>query len=185
MGLAAAVRECLGKYVTFSGRASRSEFWYFVLAALIATLAAGILDTILFGTAETATVSTGTTEAASASVSGPAPIGTALGVAVFLPMLAANWRRLHDIGRSGLWCLLPHAIGAMGLVLATLAAGVLGLAGSFDVTGLAAAAMAGGAGLLLLGIMFAPLIAYSLLVVGLASRGEPGANRFGPPPSGA
>ena len=73
MGLADAVRVCLGKYVTFSGRASRSEFWYFVLAAILLSLAASALDMALFGETETATLSTDTGEAASASVSETSP----------------------------------------------------------------------------------------------------------------
>ncbi|MAS43428.1 MAG: DUF805 domain-containing protein [Rhodobacteraceae bacterium] len=185
MGLADAVRVCLGKYVTFSGRASRSEFWYFVLAAILLSLAASALDMALFGETETATLSTDTGEAASASVSGPTPIGGLVGLALFLPLLAANWRRLHDTGRAGWWCLLPHAIGVIGLVLGMVLGGSAALLEGFDPGPAAEAVAAGGVGLLVLGILFAPAVAYIVLIVWLASRGEPGANRFGPPPHGA
>ena len=35
MNLFEAVKTCWVKYATFSGRASRSEFWYFILLALL------------------------------------------------------------------------------------------------------------------------------------------------------
>ena len=44
MGFTTAVRTVLGKYATFSGRASRSEFWYFYLFNVLAMLAAALID---------------------------------------------------------------------------------------------------------------------------------------------
>lgn len=35
MGFLEAIKTCFGKYATFSGRARRSEFWWFVLLNLI------------------------------------------------------------------------------------------------------------------------------------------------------
>ena len=49
MGFQDAVRTCLNKYVTFQGRAARSEYWYFVLFCLLVQLAGNIVDGLLFG----------------------------------------------------------------------------------------------------------------------------------------
>ena len=42
-----AVRTCLTKYAVFNGRATRSEYWFFVLFAFLVVVAASILDSIL------------------------------------------------------------------------------------------------------------------------------------------
>ena len=44
-----ATKSCFQQYVGFSGRASRSEYWWFVLATGIAGFVAGFLDAIIFG----------------------------------------------------------------------------------------------------------------------------------------
>lgn len=74
--------ECWKKYVTFSGRARRKEYWMFVLFNILASVAAAVVDAIL-GT-------TGT-------------IGGLYSLAVLLPGLAVFIRRLHDTDRSGWW----------------------------------------------------------------------------------
>ena len=85
-----AVNIVLSKYATFSGRASRPEFWWWVLAVFITILIAGAVDAILFG-------------------SGPEdgqPISALLSLALLLPNIAVGARRLHDIGKSGWWLLI-------------------------------------------------------------------------------
>ncbi|MHB8379357.1 MAG: DUF805 domain-containing protein [Acidimicrobiales bacterium] len=72
-----AVVTCLRKYVTFSGVASRSEFWWFFLFEGIGY---GILRAINVPT-----------------------LVSFWSLALFLPALAVNVRRLHDTGRSGWW----------------------------------------------------------------------------------
>lgn len=81
------VRTVLSKYATFSGRARRSEYWWFVLFTVIVGTVARLIDT-MFGY----------------RYSGPVSI--ILGLALLLPGLAVAVRRLHDIGRSGWWILL-------------------------------------------------------------------------------
>lgn len=92
MGFVDAVKTVLSKYVTFSGRARRSEFWWFVLFALGVGVILSIIDGALFGYDE---------------------FGSANGVfsaifslAIFLPYIAVGVRRLHDKDMSGWWYLL-------------------------------------------------------------------------------
>ena len=74
----------LKKYVDFSGRARRTEFWMFTLFNIIISVVLGILDMFLgFGL-----------------------LGGIYALAVFLPSLAVGVRRLHDTDRSGWWLLI-------------------------------------------------------------------------------
>jgi uncharacterized membrane protein YhaH (DUF805 family) len=91
MGFAEAIRTCLEKYVGFSGRARRSEYWYFVLFTLIVSMVAGILDGIL-GTMDDDT--------------NVGVIGSIASLALLLPSIAVAIRRLHDTSRSGWWILI-------------------------------------------------------------------------------
>lgn len=92
----------LQDYATFSGRARRSEFWYFYLFSTIFALIAMLLDNM------------------TNSTFGDTPYGLLYGLAVFIPGLAVTVRRLHDVGKSG-WmyfvALIPIAGGIWLLVL--------------------------------------------------------------------
>jgi uncharacterized membrane protein YhaH (DUF805 family) len=48
MNFSQAIASGFRNYVTFSGRASRSEYWYWVLFAILGALVTGILDRALF-----------------------------------------------------------------------------------------------------------------------------------------
>ena len=87
MDFQTAVRTCLNKYVGFSGRARRSEYWYFALFAFLVSCGAGILDAAIFQGEKSA-------------------FGSLASLAFFLPTLAASVRRLHDTDRSGWWYLI-------------------------------------------------------------------------------
>lgn len=95
-----AVRTCFRKYVDFTGRASRPEYWWFVLSYVLAYVAALIIDAAI-GTPFFALV-------------------VALGY--LLPMLAAGVRRLHDTGRSGWWLLISLVPIVGGIILIVLLA---------------------------------------------------------------
>lgn len=87
-----AVRTCLTqKYVDFSGRARRSEYWFFALFNVIVSVVAGIIDGIL-GTRGVG--------------GGTGLVGAIAGLALLLPNLGVGVRRLHDTGRSGWWLLI-------------------------------------------------------------------------------
>jgi uncharacterized membrane protein YhaH (DUF805 family) len=75
-------------YVNFTGRAARSQFWYWVLFAVLASIVASLIDFALFPRSYLS------------------PINTLVGLALFLPGLAVSVRRLHDTDRTGWWLLL-------------------------------------------------------------------------------
>ena len=100
-----AVRTCLQqKYVDFSGRARRSEYWFFVLFYVIVRFVANIIDSII-GTRGFA--------------GGNGLLGVLVGLALLLPGLSVGVRRLHDTGRSGWWILIALVpfIGAIVLLV--------------------------------------------------------------------
>lgn len=81
----------LKQYVSFSGRAQRAEYWYFVLFNTLISFALVFVDVAL----GTFSLKIGT--------------GILLGIytlAVFLPSLGVSFRRLHDTGRSAWWFLI-------------------------------------------------------------------------------
>lgn len=87
MGFGDAVKTCLRKYFTFSGRARRSEYWWFYLFTVIVAVVAAIIDGTIVGWEN----------------ADEGPVGTLTSLALFIPTLSAGWRRLHDTGRSGWW----------------------------------------------------------------------------------
>ncbi len=83
------IRICFTKYAEFNGRASRSEFWWFML---FVTLVASALLYV--------------SEAWS----------NVFLVAILLPLLAAGSRRLHEIGKSG-WLQLYLLVPVGGIIM--------------------------------------------------------------------
>ena len=92
MGFGAAIRSSMRKYAKFQGRASKAEFWYFYMfVALI-----GLIFLLL---------------------PSPDPIPawllilniiiTLIVIVLALPELAVSVRRMHDVGKSGWYCLIP------------------------------------------------------------------------------
>jgi len=99
-----AVRTCLQqKFADFSGRARRSEYWWFALFGFAAQIVASILNSILH------LPSTGTSSL----------LGTLVSLALLVPGLAVGIRRLHDTGRSGWWLLIAliPLVGAIVLLV--------------------------------------------------------------------
>jgi uncharacterized membrane protein YhaH (DUF805 family) len=97
MGFGEAIKSGFQNYVTFSGRAARSEFWYWALFNALVSIAAGIIDAAVF------------------SDSGLSPINSLASLALFLPSLAVAARRLHDLDRTAWWLLL--ILTGIGIIL--------------------------------------------------------------------
>ena len=85
MSFTQAISSGFKNYVGFSGRASRSEYWFWVLFQAILVVAAGVVDAAL-GT--------------------KGVLQGLAGLVVLLPNIAVGIRRLHDIDRSGWWLLI-------------------------------------------------------------------------------
>lgn len=95
-------------YVNFSGRARRSEFWYFALFSIIISIAIGLIEGVLgLGTYETNDFGF--------RVQGGI-ISNLYSLAVFLPGLGVTVRRLQDSNRSG-WLVLIGLIPLVGAIV--------------------------------------------------------------------
>ena len=93
MGFGEAVAACLSKFATFAGRASRPEYWWFYLFAVLVMIAAGVVDLYVLGY----------------NPDNPMAVPVVSTIAVFLlllPSLSVTVRRLHDTDRSGWWCFI-------------------------------------------------------------------------------
>lgn len=73
------IKVCFGKYADFTGTASRSEYWWFMLFIFLGSLATAVISPMISGL---------------------------FSVATLLPAVAAATRRLHDTNRSGWWQLI-------------------------------------------------------------------------------
>lgn len=127
-------------FFDFHGRASRSEFWWFMLFICLVNAGVSLLMLIL-----------------------PPVIGGSFSLIVSLLLLPPNLgltvRRFHDRNLSGWWILLP--ILALGGWMFTGGAAALSLPGNL--------------------LSFLMCLAYLII---LCMPGQPGPNRFGPPPQG-
>ena len=101
MDFQTSIKTCFSKYADFSGRALRSEFWFFCLFVTLGCLVATIIDIMILGY--------------SIEVNGPMYL--IFSVAVFIPSIAATARRLHDVNRSGWWQLIYFTIIGILLIL--------------------------------------------------------------------
>ena len=126
MDFSEAVRTCLQlKYATFSGRASRSEYWWFFLFVFIVTMVFFGLGAAIIGTAGFADIQAGgQMPVASMILFG---IGGLLYLAMLLPIIAVTVRRFHDRDLSGWIYLAAIVLGFVPIVgfLASIAAFVI------------------------------------------------------------
>jgi len=110
MGFKDAISYCFRNYVGFSGRAARSEYWYWVLFILLLQIVAWLIDMTLFGFNTTGV---------------PVMILLAI-LATLLPSVAVSARRLHDIDRSGWWAPLILPAFVWGFMRGTVGANRFG-----------------------------------------------------------
>jgi uncharacterized membrane protein YhaH (DUF805 family) len=121
-----AVARFFAKYAMFSGRASRSEFWWWFLANTIVTGALVAIGTVIrLTTLNSRTVDYYGNEI---TVVDPVPpvfwvvlVLLALwGLATLVPSLALGWRRLHDANLSGALWIIALFVGVVGIVFGLL-----------------------------------------------------------------
>lgn len=72
------------QYKNINGRATRSQYWYYVLCYAVASLPFAIVDAIF----------------------NMRLLSTIFGLALLVPSISIGIRRLHDINKSGWWYLL-------------------------------------------------------------------------------
>jgi uncharacterized membrane protein YhaH (DUF805 family) len=107
----AAVRRFFKKYATFSGRASRSEYWWWTLVSVAVSIIGNIIISAGAGTLPTAGLSSTTAPGPGATFGAILLIIWAL--ATIVPSLALSVRRLHDGNFSG-WLLLIVLVPFLG-----------------------------------------------------------------------
>ena len=96
--------QAYARYFDFSGRSDRTEFWWFCFSFWLLVAGGGLLDLAFFGSAVNA-------------VGEPTGVFAPLTILFSLtPSLAVTVRRLHDINRSGWWCLIG-LIPILGFIL--------------------------------------------------------------------
>ncbi|MCF6195431.1 MAG: DUF805 domain-containing protein [Emcibacter sp.] len=93
-----AVKSAFSKYFTISGRACRSEYWYYVLFIILVSFGLMMVSMII-----------------------PflAMLGMVFSLATIIPSITVAIRRLHDIDRSGWWLLISFIplIGTIVLLI--------------------------------------------------------------------
>jgi uncharacterized membrane protein YhaH (DUF805 family) len=154
MSFGEALSTCFSKYATFSGRARRAEYWWFMLFNSLGSVVARVVDEKMNPWLPSDELGV---------------VGSLWMLALLLPVLSVGWRRLHDTGRSG-WWIGGFALAVPGAVFVALASVEGG-----DPTG--SSAVGALLGLLLLAWSI-------VLLVFVCSDGTPGPNAFGPDPKG-
>jgi uncharacterized membrane protein YhaH (DUF805 family) len=94
-----AVKKCLSNYFKFSGRAGRSEFWWFYLFTFLVQIVSGIIDGALSG-----------------NYYEDGYVQALASLAFCIPSVAVGSRRLHDRNLSGWWQLIV-IVPILGLIL--------------------------------------------------------------------
>lgn len=170
MGFVEAIKTCFSKAFTFTGRARRSEYWYWYLFSVIVSIPLSIILEIIPEDAWILAFIVGL---------------VALGWSFFnmIATLAVSVRRLHDTGRSG-WWYGASMIGSFVWTMLVVAEIVVFAVYMIDGT---SASMMGALipFLVVLLVTYIPLLAYSIvLLVWLCQDSTPGPNKYGENPKG-
>ncbi len=86
-----AVKKCISNYANFNGRARRSEYWWFFLFSFILRIISMLIDISILNT----------------SPDGIGVLSTIVGLGLLIPSIAVAVRRVHDVGKSGWFILIP------------------------------------------------------------------------------
>lgn len=160
------------KYATFKGRASRGEFWWWVLCTFIIQIAFAVIFAVLG-----AIIDSNTANGMQSFVN------TIWALATIVPSLALSVRRLHDTNKAGTTLVILYAIDFIGGVLLSVGLVMTGL-GAISVIG-GGSSSTGAAGILLLIIGFIACLATSIvLIVLMAKKTDPAGARFDDPAAG-
>jgi uncharacterized membrane protein YhaH (DUF805 family) len=113
MSFGQAIKSVFSQYATFSGRARRSEYWWFYLFSALVSIPVQIFFFVMYAVAFASVFEQENSFGSESDIAfddvdwglfmvGFIPV-VVVGLAFFLPSLAVLVRRLHDTGRSGWW----------------------------------------------------------------------------------
>ena len=91
MDIQTSIKTCFNKYATFSGRASRSEYWFFILFGILGGIVTLIIDVMILDYSIESEYT---------------PINLIFSLILIIPSIAVACRRLHDVNKSGWWQLI-------------------------------------------------------------------------------
>ena len=161
MNFLEAIKSVFSKYATFSGRARRSEFWYFFLLNFVVGIVLSKIPSLSF-------------------------LSFIWSLGVLIPYLAVTVRRFHDIGKSGWYLLVPviPALAYTGYLVYYVIKVMKETGDSFyDIDAISQHIMNNPSGIIaivLLGLLF--LVAFIVWIVWMAKDSQPGENKWGPNP---
>ena len=92
MGFMDSIKKCFGMYLNASGRASRSEYWWFYLFIAIVSQVSSMVITMI---------------AVAADIMALGMLSMIVSIALGIPTICAGIRRMHDHGKSGWFILIP------------------------------------------------------------------------------
>ena len=147
-------------YFKFSGRATRAEYWWWILFTVLAGIGLAVVDTL------TATMG---------MFGDSGLLGFLFELATMVPTFALSVRRLHDINRTGWWLLLVlgfFPIAAIGGGILMVSFFLLDNPLILTVLGFA----------LVIGFGILGIIGVIVLIVWAIKKGDEGLNRYGPDP---
>ena len=156
MDFQTSLKTCLTqKYATFSGRASRPEYWWLMLAYVIGAIVI--------------------------TLTGIGLLYLLYVLAMILPVTAAGYRRLQDTGRPGWYIFIPVALAVLNtVVVAPMGPGPMGPGGGMGPGGMGPGGMGGFGFAGLLGLV--QLVVTILFIYWLVQPSQPETNDYGPPP---
>ena len=94
MGFYQSIKSVYTKYFFYSGRASRSEYWWFLLFTFLGSMFLAIVDTLLVLILPEFFVFS--------------ILQNIFSLLNIIPLIMVSLRRLHDINRSGWWLIFTY-----------------------------------------------------------------------------
>ncbi len=115
MDIGTAIKTCFSKYAVFSGRAARSEYWYFGLFTFLVCIAIMVLSLVVAAMGNGSGLTVGIARGFAFLGIFFMPIA-AYGLVVLLPSLSVTVRRFHDLGVSGWFLLLFMVLACIPVI---------------------------------------------------------------------
>lgn len=106
-------RRYVTKYFVFSGRASRAEFWWWMLGFVVVSIVLSLINKAVVGPAPT-TTDLGMIMSYTLQTS---ILTSAWALLNFIGAAALTVRRLHDTGRSGWWWFIQLILGIGSIIM--------------------------------------------------------------------